>query len=111
MPDYWGGMRFSVEKLWPQVLGWRMADGGLSFDVPLVFVEGELDMQVPTALVTEITPKMKAPAVELAVIEGAAHCALLTHPDQFRRELESRVRPLVIPKTKRKRSSPSAQRA
>lgn len=103
LPDYIKGVQFSLDSLWGQIADWRLADGGLEFDTPMIFIEGDLDIQVPTALVTEVFPKLKAPAKELVIIEGAAHCALLTHPDRFRRELVERARAFALGKPKRKR--------
>jgi pimeloyl-ACP methyl ester carboxylesterase len=102
LPDYFGGVQFSLASLWSQVGEWRLADGGLELAVPVVFIEGELDIQVPAALVTELSAKLKAPAVELVTIPGAAHAALVTHPDEFKKALRERVLPLVLGKTKRR---------
>lgn len=103
VPDYFGGVGYSIDQLWSQMAGWRLADGGLEFDLPMVFIEGELDLQVPTALVTEIVPKLKAPAKELVIVEEAAHGALITHPDRIRRELVERVLPFALAKPKASR--------
>jgi pimeloyl-ACP methyl ester carboxylesterase len=100
LPDYVGGLRFSMRELWPKVSNWRLADGGLSFEVPVVFIQGDLDLQTPTALVTEVVPKLQAPAKELVIIEDAGHVALMTHPDRFRRELVERVLPFALAKPK-----------
>jgi pimeloyl-ACP methyl ester carboxylesterase len=104
LPDYFAALRFSLDSLWNPLLGWRLADGGLDFETPLVFIEGDLDLQVPSALVTSLVPKLRAPSAELVTIEGAAHAALATHPDAFRRALVERVRPLALGKAKRKRA-------
>ena len=108
IPDYWGGMNFSLESLWGQVESWRLADGGLEFDAPMVFIEGELDLQVPASLVTEVFAKLKAPAKELVIVEGAAHAAILTQPDRFRRELVERVLPFALAKPKGRRKTAAA---
>jgi pimeloyl-ACP methyl ester carboxylesterase len=102
MPDYFAGMRFSLEALWTPLQAWKLADGGLVFDVPLVFIEGDLDLQVPSALVTELKPKLRAPKVELVTIFGGAHAALMTHPGEFRRVLVETVRPLAMGKGRKK---------
>lgn len=94
--DYFKGLEFSLESLWGQIADWRLTDGGAEFETPLVFIEGDLDLQVPAALVTEVFAKLRAPAKELVIVEGAAHAALLTHPDRFRRELVERLRPFAL---------------
>jgi pimeloyl-ACP methyl ester carboxylesterase len=98
LPNYFAGVRFSLNSLWKALQGWRLADGGLDFEVPMVFIQGDLDLQVPSSLVTALIPKLRAPSVDLVTIEGAAHAALATHPDQFRRALVEKVRPLALAK-------------
>ena len=60
-----------------------------------------LDLQVPASLVTEVLPKLRAPAVELVTLEGGAHCAIVTHADRFSDALVHRVKP----RTRRPRPS------
>jgi pimeloyl-ACP methyl ester carboxylesterase len=102
--DFLPAMRFTMRQLWGRVMDWRLVDGGLEFETPLVFLEGEFDLQTPTALLTEVFPKLKAPVKELVIIEEAAHAALLTHPDRVRRELVERVLPFAMAKGKPNRS-------
>ncbi|THD81294.1 MAG: alpha/beta hydrolase [Phenylobacterium sp.] len=103
MATYLAAVLFSVGRLWGQITEWRLADGGLAFDVPLVFLQGELDLITPTPLLTEMAAKLKAPSVTLEIFEGAGHEAPMTHPDAFRRQLVEKVLPLVSPKPKPKR--------
>ena len=95
-----GGTRFSIEKLWDAVMAWRLADGGLTFAVPVVFLQGDTDLQTPTALVAETLPKITAPHKELILFTDAAHVALVTHADAFLTEMVERVRPLAVAKPK-----------
>jgi fermentation-respiration switch protein FrsA (DUF1100 family) len=103
VPAYLQGISFSLEALWPQLMGWRLLDGGGEFAVPLTFIEGDLDLQVPASLVTEILPKLRAPAVELVTLEGGAHCAIVSHADRFFDALVHRVKPRTAPPAKPKR--------
>ena len=99
------GIQYSVKQLWSQVSAWRLAEGGYDFDVPMVIIQGDLDLQTPTALVTEAFPKLRAPKKELVILEEAGHVALITHGEAFLRTLVERVRPLAAPaKTRRKRT-------
>jgi len=98
------GVFFSIRGLWDQISHWRMAEAGYEFEVPAVFIMGDLDLQTPTALVTEAFPKITAPSKELVIVEGGAHCALVTHADEFRKVLVDRVRPLAVGKAKRPRA-------
>lgn len=103
------GLMFSVKGLWDQVSQWRMAEGGYDFAVPMVVIQGELDLQTPTALVTETFPKITAPSKELVVLEGAGHVALITHAEEFKKALLGRVRPLVVAKPARRRAPARAR--
>ncbi|HEX3699649.1 MAG TPA: alpha/beta hydrolase [Phenylobacterium sp.] len=102
LADFRGGMKFTIGALWGQLRGWRLADGGLAFAPPMVFLQGDLDLQTPTALVTELAPRLEAPTAELVVFEGAGHMALITHADAFRRTLVEKVLPLLAARPKRK---------
>jgi pimeloyl-ACP methyl ester carboxylesterase len=93
--DWQLGLRFSVGKLWDQIRGWRLADGGYDFEVPLTFVQGELDLQTPSALVTEAFAKLHAPKKELVVIKDAAHAALVTHADEAKKALLNKMLPAL----------------
>jgi pimeloyl-ACP methyl ester carboxylesterase len=104
LADFLRGSRFSIGQLWDGLMGWKMLDGGGRFEVPILILQGDLDLQTPTALVTETIPRLQAPACELAILEGGGHLALVTHAEQFRRELVERTRPWTQPpKTRRRR--------
>jgi proline iminopeptidase len=95
--DWQGGLRFSVGKLWDQIRTWRLADGGYDFEVPLTFLQGELDLQTPSALVTEAFAKLQAPKKELVIVEDAGHAALVTDADQALKTLTAKVLPAAKP--------------
>ncbi|HSV02558.1 MAG TPA: alpha/beta hydrolase [Phenylobacterium sp.] len=84
------GAKFSINELWKQLMAWRLADVGYDLGVPVTIIQGELDLQTPTALVTEAAVKLKA---DLVILEGAGHMALVTHGDQFLKALVKRARP------------------
>jgi proline iminopeptidase len=99
--DLQRGMGFSIAGLWDQLAAWRLAEGGYDLGVPAVILQGDLDLQTPTALVTETAADLRA---ELVIIEGAGHMALITHGERVLKELVKRVRPLAAAakKTRRK---------
>ena len=95
------GAKFSIVELWRQLMDWRLADGGYELGVPVTIIQGDLDLQTPTALVTEVAAKLNA---ELVIIEGAAHLALVTHGDEVLKALVKRARPAAVKKPRKKKS-------
>lgn len=108
LPAFMGGAKFSLGALWDELMGWRLADGGLQFDVPMVFLQGDLDLQTPTALVIEAAPQIRTPHTEVILFTDAGHVALVTHAEEFLREMIERVRPLAMGKLRR-RAKPRAR--
>lgn len=102
------GARFSVEQLWGPIMAWKLEQGGHAFEVPMVFFQGDADLQTPTALVRGLMPKLKAPATEFVLIENAGHFAVMTHQAHVRREFVERVRPFALGKPARRRRRQSA---
>ncbi|HEV2533399.1 alpha/beta hydrolase [Phenylobacterium sp.] len=99
--NFQAGARFSMDQLWDQVMGWRLADGGYGLEVPATLLQGDLDLQTPTALVTEAAAAMKA---ELVILEGAGHMALVTHGDEVLKALVKRARPAAVKKPRKKKA-------
>jgi len=114
LPAFLRGAKFSTQALWEEFMNWRLAEGGHSFGMPMIFLQGDLDLQTPTALVSEITPRIKSPHTELILFTQAGHLAMVTHRDEFLREMIERVRPLalapVAAKKSRARSSTGSSR-
>ena len=90
LPDYLRGLRFSVGGLWGQISNWRLEDGGLALPVPVVLIQGDLDLQTPSALVTEIATKLR-PKAELVVLRDAGHAAMATHGEAFLKAMVKRT--------------------
>jgi pimeloyl-ACP methyl ester carboxylesterase len=85
------GGRHSITRLWPELLTWSLEDGGLTFETPVVVVQGAVDMQTPTPLVSEIFPRLRAPAKALVLIDGAGHGVFATHAEAFRNAVTDQV--------------------
>jgi proline iminopeptidase len=96
LPAFLRGAKFSTQALWAEFMNWRLADGGRTFGMPMIFLQGELDLQTPTALVSEVTPQLTSPHTELILFTEAGHLAMVTHRDEFLREMIERVRPLAL---------------
>ncbi|MDB5418233.1 MAG: Hydrolase, alpha/beta fold family protein [Phenylobacterium sp.] len=97
--------RFSVGQLWGPLQAWRLEAGGLTFETPMVFFQGDADLHTPTALVSGLAPQLKAPAVEFVLIEDAGHFAVMTHGDRLRREFVERLRPFALGKVKKRKKA------
>ena len=71
---------------------WAM---GLEFDVPMVFLQGDLDLYTPTAEVEAYAAALRAPSVRLELVAGGGHSAVFMR-DAFLGSLLRHVRPLVV---------------
>jgi pimeloyl-ACP methyl ester carboxylesterase len=54
---------------------------GLDFNTPAIAIWGNLDSWVPLEKSKPLLEKL--PSIKTAVIEGAGHCPMATHPDRF----------------------------
>lgn len=70
---------------------WAM---GLSFAVPMVFLQGDADLYTPTAEVEAYAAALQAPGVRLELVEGGGHSAVFMR-EAFQDALLRHVRPLV----------------
>lgn len=85
--NFMRGMSFSLTQL-ARNEGeqfWRLQapDPATPFQVPVFFINGELDRVTPTALVADYVQRLQAPAKELFVLPGADHFAFFSQPDTF----------------------------
>ncbi|MEO8114405.1 MAG: alpha/beta hydrolase [Phenylobacterium sp.] len=73
---------------------WDIASLGREFALPIVLIEGELDLNTPTALARAWLDQIHAPAKVFEVIAGASHGPLAFHAEILRL-LERDVLPLA----------------
>jgi pimeloyl-ACP methyl ester carboxylesterase len=93
--DSMDGEVFSADRLVPQVVSLTERDLGLTFALPIFFLQGAEDFTTPTALAQQYLASMEAPRKEFVPIEGCGHFAVFMCSDQFLKELVTRVRPLA----------------
>jgi pimeloyl-ACP methyl ester carboxylesterase len=67
---------------------------GLTFDLPMVFLQGGQDIYTPTAEVADYAAALRAPSVRLALIEGGGHSAVFMRA-AFLDALRRHVWPLI----------------
>jgi pimeloyl-ACP methyl ester carboxylesterase len=86
---------FSSEALFGELMGYDARRLGTKFQVPILILQGDSDLQSPASLVEEYFSSVEAPRKELVVLGGEGHAAILTLPDVFLAELLARARPLA----------------
>ncbi|HEY7020851.1 MAG TPA: hypothetical protein VH349_07015 [Ktedonobacterales bacterium] len=69
---------------------------GTTFEIPLVFFQGALDLYTPAAAVQEYVATLQAPHKELVLWEHEGHLTFLSNPTMVLDELVARVRPLAM---------------
>jgi pimeloyl-ACP methyl ester carboxylesterase len=65
------------------------------FEIPVVFIQGEHDHSTPAALARDYFERISAPKKVYVAIEDGGHSAIIFNLDQFRRAMDTHVRPLV----------------
>jgi pimeloyl-ACP methyl ester carboxylesterase len=88
-----GGIRQTV--LWREVLDMDFAHFGETFAMPVVIVQGELDLTTPTEFARAWLGRAKAPAKALAVIQGQGHEVLSYDNAAFAEALYAHLTPLL----------------
>jgi pimeloyl-ACP methyl ester carboxylesterase len=63
---------------------------GVGYDVPMYFIQGELDRYTPTARVAAFEEEIVAPKKKLVVVEGGGHAVMFMR-EEFLRALKSTV--------------------
>lgn len=85
------GNRFSLERLWPEFSRFRLAGKYLSFEVPIFFLLGGHDWQVPAVVAADYFGRIQAPRKHLVWFEDAAHNVPFEQPEAFNRVLIEQV--------------------
>ncbi len=68
-----------------------------TFNIPVVFIQGEADWNTPAVLAKDYFERISAPQKVYVPIEDGGHAAIIGNLDQFRAALDKHVRPLVAP--------------
>ncbi|MBO8156359.1 MAG: alpha/beta hydrolase [Bacillaceae bacterium] len=84
------GLKYSMEKLWPELLMVNFFDQVTSFDVPIYLCMGEHD-KIVHHFARDYIKKMNAPRKELVVFEESGHLACFEEPNKFNRFMIDRV--------------------
>ena len=93
--DIISGVEFSAKQLIPQYDQTEARDLGRTFEVPLIFIQGDQDYLTSTALVKDYAAWVQAPRKDVIILPGAGHSVALAMPGRFIDILVGRVRPLA----------------
>ena len=88
------GSRFSIEHLWPELSELDLR-GYRSFTVPVFFLLGRHDWQMPAPLTADYFETIDAPCKRLVWFEQSAHYPPFEEPQKFERVLIEQVLPLA----------------
>lgn len=94
--SFFRGVQFSVARLVQPMMAYDARQLGTTFEIPLVFFQGALDLYTPAAAVQEYVATLQAPHKELVLWEHEGHLTFLSNPTMVLDELVARVRPLAM---------------
>jgi pimeloyl-ACP methyl ester carboxylesterase len=89
------GNRFSLEHLWDEFRAFDIDDRLTRFDMPIVFMLGRHDWQVPSILAARYFERIDAPAKRLIWFERSAHNPPFEEPARFNRAMVEALRPII----------------
>jgi proline iminopeptidase len=91
------GNRFSLQHLWEEFRSFTIDDRFTRFEMPIVFMLGRHDWQVPAVLAARYFERIEAPDKRLVWFEQSAHNPPFEEPDRFNRTLVEVLRPFINP--------------
>jgi pimeloyl-ACP methyl ester carboxylesterase len=89
------GMRYSLEKLLPEIARYDAWKQGTHFEIPFFIFQGEDDVLTTPELARVFFNDVVAPIKRMAMIQNAGHFAAFMQPSQLLRELLIDVRGLA----------------
>ena len=78
-PGYDGGLMAAQQATWRETWAWEAAPLGTRFEVPMLIVQGEIDINTPTQVAREWFDTIDAPSKAFEVVPGAGHGVILFH--------------------------------
>ncbi len=89
--NFFRGILGSMKLLWPQLLEIDLFESIPEFKIPVVFMEGRFDQEVPSTIAARYFDYIKAPSKELIWFEKSAHM-----PNSEERNLFNRIMTVKI---------------
>jgi pimeloyl-ACP methyl ester carboxylesterase len=89
------GMRYSLERLLPDIVTFDAWDEGVRFEIPFCLFQGANDVLTTPVLARAFFEDVIAPEKQFGLIADAGHFAAFQQPEEFLRQLLIGVRPLA----------------
>ena len=93
--NFFRGVLGSMRLLWPQLLKIDLFESVPELKVPVLFMEGRFDHEVPSDIAARYLAALRAPSKELLWFERSAHMPHAEERDLFNRLMVEKVLPLV----------------
>lgn len=90
--NFMKGLMASMEAVWPQSMQVDLTKQVPALQLPVYFVSGRHDTNIPLSHVERYFQVLKAPRKELIVFENSAHVPQYEEPDRFVQLMRERVR-------------------
>ena len=94
--NYFRGIFNSMECLWPELLTVNLFDRVRTLAVPVFFMEGRNDWEVPSVLSAQYFEALEAPSKHLVWFEHSGHLPNTEERELFNRHMRCDVLPAAI---------------
>jgi pimeloyl-ACP methyl ester carboxylesterase len=97
--DLWvhgASQNYSGRVLYPEIMAYNAYAHGTAFQMPVLVIQGDEDMQTPAVQAQEYFARLTAPSKRLVLLPGGGHRAIIAMPDQFLAALRAYVRPVAL---------------
>lgn len=94
--NYFRGITGSMKCLWPELLEVDLFTRVPEMEVPVFFMEGRHDWEVPSVLSARYFEALRAPSKRLVWFENSGHLPNAEERDRFNRIMRDDVRPLAL---------------
>lgn len=82
---FWRGNRFSLDAMWPELRSLDLMRSATCFEMPITFLLGRHDWQVPAVTAADYFARIKASSKTLVWFERSAHNVPFEQPELFNR--------------------------
>lgn len=94
--NYFRGIAASMRLLWPELLTVDLFTRVPELEVPVFFMEGRHDWEVPSTLSARYFDALRAPSKRLVWFEDSAHLPNAEERDRFNQVMRDDVRPVAL---------------